>query len=62
MGKLDESASHLQNARLNGRNSQATTILINLLERIRQAETNNTSSETQTNTPGSTPPANAEVK
>ncbi|MHC4511806.1 MAG: tetratricopeptide repeat protein, partial [Planctomycetota bacterium] len=27
MGKLDESASHLQNARLNGRNSQATTIL-----------------------------------
>jgi hypothetical protein len=62
MGKLDESASHLQNARLNGRNSQATTILINLLERIREAEADDTSSEIQMDTSDATPPASAELK
>ena len=41
MGRLDEAVKHLQNARLDCNNSQAATVLMDLLEKLRKADNNN---------------------
>lgn len=40
-GRLDEAVKHLQSARLDCNNSQAATVLIDLLEKLRKADNNN---------------------
>jgi len=44
MGQLEEAGAHLQNARLDSGNSQAATLLINLLKKLKSTDTNNVSS------------------
>lgn len=44
MGQLDEADAHLNNARLDSDNSQAATLLINLLKKLKSTDTNNLSS------------------
>lgn len=40
IGKFDEAVEHLQSARLDCNNSQAATVLMNLLEKLRKADNN----------------------
>jgi len=62
-GKHDEAASHLQNARLNADNTQAATVLLNLLEKLQKPDNATSPATKQQEPPSANPqPQSTEMK
>jgi len=63
MGKLDEAALHLENARLNSHTSQPAALLIGLLEKTRKVENGKTdSNQNQPEKPAGLQPTSSKAK
>jgi tetratricopeptide (TPR) repeat protein len=63
MNRLDEAVGHLQNAKLDSKNSQAATVLMSLLEKLIKADNNNAGvNEQQADKPGEQQSGSPEVK